>query len=58
MGLDDSMFEFALEYLSEEENIFIVNLSSNTIIISNQLNNSKKKEKPGKNKADIKKELL
>jgi hypothetical protein len=58
MGLDDSMFEFALEYLSEEENIFIVNLSSNTIIISNQLNNLKKKEKPGKNKADNKKELL
>jgi hypothetical protein len=58
MGLDDSMFEFALEYLQEEENIFIVNISYNSIIISSQLNNLNKKDKTIKNKTDYKMELL
>jgi len=56
MGLDYSMFDYALEYLHEEESIFIIDLFSNTITLSSQLANLKKKG--GKNKLQSKKDLL
>lgn len=60
MGLDYSMFDYALEYLHEEDSIYIVDLFSNSITISSQLANlnNKKKEKSGKKKTQTKKDLL
>lgn len=46
MGIDLSMFDYALEYLNEEENIFIVNISTDEVTSSSLLNikNNKKKK--------------
>jgi len=45
MGIDLSMFDYALEYLNEEENIFIVNITTDEITVSSILNNKKNKKK-------------
>jgi hypothetical protein len=54
MGIDLFMFDYALEYLTEEENIFIVNISTDEITISSSLNEKKAK----KNKQTTIKDLL
>ncbi len=45
MGIDLSMFDYALEYLNEEENIFIVNITTDEITVSSILNDKKNKKK-------------
>lgn len=52
MGIDLFMFNYASEYLNEEENIYIINISTDNITISSLLNvkNTKKKKI---SKADI-----
>lgn len=45
MGIDLSMFDYAMEYLNEEDNIYIVNLSTDEIIVSSILNNKSTKKK-------------
>lgn len=45
MGIDLSMFDYALEYLNEEENIFIVNLTTDEVTVSSLLNDKNTKKK-------------
>lgn len=54
MGIDLSMFDYAIEYLNEEENIFIVNITADEITISSSFNNKNTK----KYKKITKKDLL
>ena len=52
MGIDRSMFKYAEEYLKEEENIYIVNISTDYITVSS-LMNSKDKNKKNITKSDV-----
>jgi len=54
MGIDLSMFDYALEFLNEEENIFIVNILSDEVTVSGLINSTKN----NKNKTTLKADLL